>query len=161
MNIIIKTILVGIGATFAMDIWAFILGLFNIKSLDYRLVGRWIGNIPNGKFFHKSIVNVSPIKNELILGWFSHYLIGICFAFLLLFIYGKTWFDKPTLIPALVIGIVTIVAPFFLMQPALGLGIAGSNFPEPNTLRLKSFMAHFIYGIGFYLSVLLINYVKK
>ncbi len=42
MEIIIKTVLVGIGATLMMDIWAFMLRCFHIKSLDYRFVGRWM-----------------------------------------------------------------------------------------------------------------------
>jgi hypothetical protein len=161
MHIIIKTLLVGIGATFAMDIWSFILKLFKISSLDYRFVGRWIGNIPNGQFFHKGIMNSPAIKHELIIGWVSHYLIGISFAYMLLFIYGKGWFAKPMLFPALVIGIATIVAPFFLMQPAFGLGIAGANVPEPDILRLKSFMAHVIYGIGLYISAIAVNIIFK
>ncbi len=159
MHIIIKTILVGVGATFAMDIWSFILSVFNIKSLDYRFVGRWIGNMPNGQFFHKNISNSAPIKSELIIGWAAHYSIGICFAFLMLAIYGKSWFEKPYLFPALVIGITTIIAPFYLMQPAFGFGLAGANFPEPNSVRLKSFMAHLVYGIGLYATVVLINFL--
>lgn len=161
MHIIIKTVLVGVGATFAMDIWSYILSLFKVKSLDYRFVGRWIGNIPKGQLFHKSIMGVPPVKNELIIGWASHYLIGISFAFLMLFIYGKSWFEKPMLFPALVIGIATIAAPFFLMQPAFGLGIAGSNVAEPNLLRLKSFMAHLIYGIGLFISAKCIHLIFK
>jgi len=153
--------MVGIGATFAMDIWAFILNLFHIKSLNYRWVGRWIGNIANGQFYHKNIINASPVKNELLIGWSSHYLIGISFSFLLLLVYGKNWFDKPILLPAILIGIATIIAPFLFMQPAFGLGIAGTNLPKPYILQLKSFMAHFIYGIGLYLTILLINYIKK
>ncbi len=160
MYIIVKIVLVGIGATFAMDIWSFFLGLLNIKSLDYRLVGRWIANIPNGQFIHKSIMNVPPVKKELMIGWVSHYIIGISFAFFIVLIYGKDWFDHPRLYPALVIGILTLAAPFFLMQPAFGLGIAGSNIPETNILRLKSFMAHFIYGVGLYLSALLVKYAS-
>ena len=49
--IILKTLAVGIGATLAIDIWVSILKLVNIKSLDYRYVGRWIGNFPKGKIF--------------------------------------------------------------------------------------------------------------
>ncbi|WP_257670768.1 DUF2938 domain-containing protein [Parapedobacter tibetensis] len=161
MNIIVNTILVGIGATLTMDIYALILKLFGIKSLDYRLVGRWIGHFPEGKFFHNKIMDAPPVQNEQIIGWIAHYSIGITFAFLLVFIYGKNWLDKPTLIPALIIGIVTIVAPFFLMQPAFGFGIAGSNLPNPGRVMLMSFIIHCIFGIGLYLSTLLLNQIIK
>lgn len=158
MNVIIKAILIGAGATVAMDIWSYILSLFNITSLDYRFVGRWIGNFPSGTFYHDKIMSAPKVKNEWVIGITSHYLIGITFAFLLWGVYGKPWFDKPEFLPAVLIGIVTIVAPFFLMQPAFGLGVAGAKVPEPNILRLKSFMAHLIYGIGLYLTAVLINY---
>lgn len=160
METFVKTILIGIGATFTMDIWAFLLKIiFNIKSLNYQFVGRWIGHFPKGKFFHESITNAQPIANELIIGWLAHYLIGITFAVLLVSIYGNTWLENPTFFPALLIGIVTIVAPFFIMQPCLGIGIAASNLPDPNMARFKSLLTHSIYGIGLYLSALFLNYI--
>lgn len=157
MNIILKVFITGIGATFAMDIWGYILSLFNIKSLNYAFVGRWVGHLFNGQFSHDKIMNTTPIKNELLIGWISHYAIGVTFAFLMFAIYGKGWFDRPSLFPALVIGLATLAAPFFIMQPAFGFGIACSNLPDPDTIRLKSFMTHLIYGIGLYGMALLVN----
>jgi|GEM_PF-178405 len=113
MEIIIKTILVGVGATIVMDIWAFILKLFNIKSLDYRFVGRWIGHFANGKFTHDKIFDSKPIQNEIFIGWLAHYLIGITFSILLVVIFGVEWLNHPTVFPALFVGLFTIVAPFF------------------------------------------------
>lgn len=157
MDTIMKTILTGIGATLSLDLWAFLLRLFNIKSLDYRFVGRWLGHLPKGKFFHKNIVTTPPIKNEVLIGWTAHYLIGISFACLLVLLYGKSWLDKPTFYPAFFIGIVTIIAPFLVMQPAFGFGIASSKLPHSNLLRLKSLLTHSVYGIGLYLTALLLT----
>lgn len=160
MNTIIKIILIGIGATATMDIYAFILKQFGINGLDYRFLGRWIGHIFKGKFFHNKIFDAPIIKNEQIIGQFTHYFIGIAFAFLLVILFGKKWVESPSLFPALVIGILTMVAPFFLMQPAFGFGIAGANLPDPNKARLMSLIIHSIYGIGLFLSALLINKIK-
>lgn len=160
MNII-KILIVGIGATFAMDIWSYILNLFGITSLDYKFVGRWIGNIPKGRFFHNKIMDTSPIPNEQLLGWVLHYLIGIAFTFLLFMIYGKNWFEKPVIMPAILIGIVTVIAPFFIMQPAFGFGVASSKLPYPNIIRFKSFMAHLIYGLGLYGTAVLFDIIEK
>ena len=159
MNLVIKTLLVGIGATLAMDIWNYILSLFKIKSLDYRFVGRWVGNLTKGKFTHNKIFNTPPFSNELLIGWITHYLIGITFVFLLVWIYGKEWIEHPTFMPAIIIGMATIIAPFFLMQPSFGFGIAGSKLPDPNTARFKSLIIHFVYGLGIYLSALCLNKV--
>jgi energy-converting hydrogenase Eha subunit B len=155
MITILKIILIGIGATFLVDIWAFTLNIFKIKSLDYRYVGRWIANFPQGKFFHKNIMNTPPVKGEIILGWTAHYLIGITFAFLLIVFYGETWLAKPTIFPAIIIGIVTVVSPLFIMQPAFGFGIASSKLSNPNMRRFKSLLTHLVYGVGLYLSALM------
>ncbi|ETN96581.1 DUF2938 domain-containing protein [Zhouia amylolytica] len=157
MNAIAQTILIGIGATLTMDLYSLVLKAFGIKTLNYRYVGRWIGHFPKGNFFHTKIIDTPAIVGEQIIGWAAHYLIGITFAFLLVTTNGKKWIETPTLFPALVIGIITIIAPFCIMQPAFGFGIAGSNLPDPNTARLMSFLTHSIYGIGLFLSALILK----
>lgn len=160
MNTIIKTLFIGIGATVTMDIYAFILRLFGINGLDYRFLGRWIGHLFNGKFFHNKIFDSPVIKNEQIIGQFAHYAIGIAFAFMLLLMFGKKWVESPSLFPALAIGLLTMAAPFFLMQPAFGFGVAGANLLAPNKARLMSLIIHCVYGVGLFISALIINKVK-
>lgn len=157
--IILKIMAIGIGATLAIDLWVSVLKLFKIKSLDYRYVGRWIGNFPKGKFLHNKIQDTPPIPRELIIGWAVHYLIGITFAFILIVVYGINWLDEPSFFPAIIIGLMTAVGPFFIMQPAFGLGIASSKLPNPNLLRLKSLGTHLMYGIGLYVSAVLLNVI--
>lgn len=157
MNILLKIITIGIGATLILDIWNYLLGLFNIKSLDYRFVGRWIGNFVNGKFYHSNIMTTSPVQNELFIGWTAHYLIGISFSFVLIMVFGNGWLEKPLLVPAILIGLATVIAPLFIMQPALGFGIASSNLPNPIIRVLKSIITHLVFGTGLYLSAMLIN----
>ena len=159
MDIIIKTILIGVGATLLMDVWAQILKIFYIKSLDYRFVGRWIGYFFKGKYNHHKIFDSKPIKDEKLIGWIAHYSIGIVFAFLLIIIYGKSWLIKPTLFPALVVGVLTIIAPFCIMQPAFGLGFASSKLPNANILRFRSLLTHLVFGLGLYLSALTLNLI--
>lgn len=157
MNILLKIITIGIGATLILDIWNYLLGLFNIKSLDYRFVGRWIGNFVNGKFYHSNIMTTSPVQNELFIGWTAHYLIGISFSFVLIIVFGNGWLEKPLLVPAILIGLATVIAPLFIMQPALGFGIASSNLPNPIIRVLKSIITHLVFGTGLYLSAMLVN----
>ena len=157
MNILLKIITIGIGATLILDLWNYLLGLFNIKSLDYRFVGRWIGNFLNGKFYHSNIMITPPVQNELFMGWTAHYLIGISFSFVLIMVFGNEWLEKPLLVPAILIGLATVIAPLLIMQPALGFGIASSKLPNPIVRVLKSIITHLVYGTGLYLSALLIN----
>ncbi|PHM61539.1 DUF2938 domain-containing protein [Xenorhabdus ishibashii] len=160
LEFIVYSVLIGAGATVVMDLWAvFIKWCFGIPSLNYSMVGRWIGHIPRGKFIHTTILQAEPVKGETGIGWFAHYLIGIIFAGVLLLIYGVDWAKNPTFLPALIIGIVTVVAPFFIMQPGMGMGIAASKTPAPNTARLRSLMAHTSYGVGLYLAALFFSYL--
>ncbi len=157
MNILLKISAIGIGATLILDFWNYLLSLFDIKSLDYRFIGRWIGNFVNGKFYHSNIMKAPPVKNELFIGWAAHYLIGISFSFVLIILYGNEWLEKPLLVPAIIIGLATVIAPLFIMQPALGFGIASSNLPKPIIRVFKSIITHLVYGTGLYLSALLVN----
>jgi len=57
-------------------------------------------------------------------------------------------------VPALVVGLGTIVAPWFVMQPAMGAGIAASRTPNPTASRLRNLGAPTVYGVGLYVSAL-------
>ena len=41
-----RSILIGVGATLTMDLWAAVLRRFGVPSLNFALLGRWIGHIP-------------------------------------------------------------------------------------------------------------------
>lgn len=60
------------------------------------------------------------------------------------------------LMPALLFGLVTVLMPFLLMQPALGLGIAAANSSNPAKARLHSLLTHLIFGLGLYLAARLL-----
>lgn len=90
-------------------------------------------------------------------GMFAHYAIGVLFAFAFIVLMGIQWLESPTLLPALIFGILMIAAPFFLMQPAMGLGTAASKTANPAQARFRSLMNHTAFGIGLYLFGLLAN----
>lgn len=144
------SIFIGVGATIFMDLYAlFIKTAFKIPSLDYALVGRWIGHFKQGVFAHKNIEHAKKITGERALGWMAHYLIDISFALLLLLICGLDWLYQPTFLVCINVGVATTAAPWFMMQPAFGFGIAASKTPKPFTARLRSLQAHAIYGLDY------------
>jgi hypothetical protein len=149
---IASAVLIGVGATFLIDLWALLLRrVFSIRSLDYCMLGRWALHIPRGVIVHRAIAETPRKRYECPIGWTTHYLIGTGLAFVFLEIVSTNWLDRPTLIPALLFGIATVVIPFFTLQPSLGLGIASSKTPHPNKARLKSLMTHVVFGVGLYL----------
>lgn len=144
-------VLVGAGATAVMDIWAIARKqLFGIPSLDYALVGRWLVYLTRGRFRHASIGASPPVKGERAIGWAAHYAIGMAFAAVLLAIWGLEWIRHPTPGPALIVGIASVAAPFLVMQPGMGAGIAASRTPRPNVARFHSLVTHGVFGLGLY-----------
>ena len=159
---ILDAILIGLGATLIIDLWAlFLKRAFSVRSLDYCLLGRWVLYIPQGKIVHAQIGATLAKPHECRVGWTTHYLIGTAFALLFVLLASESWLAHPTLLPALAFGIATVVVPFFTMQPSFGLGIAASKTPHPNKARLKSLMTHTVFGVGLYLSAILLSRVVR
>ena len=151
MDYLICTLLIGAGATIAMDLWAIIRQrVLGIPPPNYGLVGRWLGHMARGRFRHDSIAASPSVSGEHVMGWTAHYLIGIAFAALLLGTQGLAWVQHPTIGPALMVGIGTVAAPFLLMQPGMGAGIAASRTPRPAAARLQSLITHSVFGLGLY-----------
>lgn len=144
-------VFIGVGATL-IDLWALVRRrFFGIPSLDLKLPGHWFGHMLRGRFVHDTIAKADPVRGEAIIGLATPYGIGCVFAALLLAC-GLDWAHRPTPIPPLIVGLGTVVGPFFLMQPCLGAGIAGSRTPNPNLTRIRSVLTHVVYGVGLYVS---------
>lgn len=157
VTILLHITAIGIGATLLMDGWAVLRKhLLGVPALDYALVGRWIGHMPLGRFRHAAIGKAAPIAGERPLGWAIHYLTGIVFALAFVLLMGTQWLCQPSLQAALLFGVVTVLLPFLLMQPAFGLGVAAARTATPAKARLHSLMTHGIFGLGLYLSALLL-----
>ena len=154
----ISAILIGLGATLTTDLWAlFLKRAFKIAAPNYCLVGRWLRYMPEGIFKHSNIASASQKSAECVVGWIAHYLIGITFAITFVALADNNWPQHPTLIPAIVFGVGTVLMPFFIMQPSFGLGFAASKTPNPTQARLRSLMNHTSFGLGLYLFALLVN----
>ena len=155
---LISAILIGLGATLTTDIWALFLNrAFKIPAPNYCLVGRWLRYMPEGTFTHSNIASAPQKSAECTVGWIAHYMIGITFAIAFVVLAGNNWLQHPTLIPAIIFGVVTVLMPFFIMQPSFGLGLAASKTSNPAQARLRSLMNHIAFGVGLYLFGLLVN----
>jgi hypothetical protein len=161
IELAVRGALIGAGGAALMDVWAWLARrAFNVQGLDYALLGRWIGHFPRGRFFHVRIADAEPVRGERPLGWLAHYTIGVTFAVLLLAIVGLDWARSPTIAPPMLIGLGTIVAPWFVMQPGMGLGVAASRSPRPGAARVRNLVTHAVYGIGLYASAVALAAVR-
>jgi hypothetical protein len=143
---------VGAGATLVMDAYALVLRRLRVPMLDMALIGRWAGHVARGTWFHAAIAKAPPVPGERALGWLVHYAVGVAFAALLVAVAGTGWLHAPRLGPALAVGVATVLAPWLVMQPAMGAGIASARTPTPWKNRLRSLANHAVFGAGLYLA---------
>lgn len=153
MEYLVSVVLTGMGATAVMDIWIVVrTRLFGIPALDYGLVGRWFAYLPQGRFHHDSIAASAPVHGERAIGWTVHYLTGMAFAAVLPAVWGLEWIRHPSIGPALLVGLGSVVAPFFLLQPGMGAGVAAGRTPRPAAARIQTLITHGVFGLGLYVS---------
>lgn len=157
MSELVRMVLIGVGATLVMDIWSLIQQRMGVATLNYALVGRWAGHVCRGRFAHPAIGKAQPIVGERALGWVIHYAVGVVFAALLVGIAGAAWMASPRWLPALAVGVATVIVPWCIMQPAMGAGFASSRTPTPWANRMRSVVTHAVFGLGLYVAALALN----
>ncbi|MEJ0085034.1 MAG: DUF2938 domain-containing protein [Pseudomonadota bacterium] len=156
MTLLTITVFLGLFATALTDLWALARKrALGIAAPDFGLVGRWMAHLARGRFRHERIAATAPVRGERLIGWTAHYLIGVAFAALLPALWGVQWLEHPALAPALIVGVATLAAPFLLMQPGMGAGIAASRTPRPTVARFHSIVTHTVFGLGLYASALI------
>jgi hypothetical protein len=158
MDLAIQGVLLGVIATIGMDIWAAVVkhGL-RLPTADWAMVGRWFGHMPRGVFIHHPVSASAPIPNELVIGWIGHYLTGVVYGLAYLYIASVFLPGGPSLNSALIFGLITVVAPWFIMQPAMGAGVLASKTPRPGMMRMINLSMHAVFGVSLYLAWLLIQ----
>ncbi len=154
-NAAIEILTVGIVATLATDLWQRLLkAIAGLPPASWGLVGRWVAWFPRGVFVHRPITATPSVRGEVAIGWAFHYAIGIAYAALYLAIMRLGLGSGPTLISALAFAIALLVAPWFVLQPALGLGFMASRMPHPGAVRAINVSVHTVFGLGLYLGAL-------
>ena len=155
----VSIVLIGVGATLTFDLWGlFIKQTFRVPPSSICLVGRWIRYMPDGVFRHANIGATARKRAECQVGWMAHYLIGIIFAGVFAAIVGDPWLQSPMPIPAIIFGVITVLAPFFIIQPLFGFGVAASRTANPMQARARSVMNHVAFGVGLYIFGWLVNW---
>lgn len=158
LEVIGRSLAIGIGATALLDLWAIFLNrAFGTPLANWAMVGRWFAHLPRGRFMHDTIADTPPVSNELAIGWIMHYLIGALFAAIVIMIWGLDWARNPTLLPALIVGVVTVGCGWFILQPGMGFGLAASKRPNANQVRLIGLINHVVFGLSLWLAALLMR----
>jgi len=158
VEFLFRAMSIGIIATLAIDIWAFIAKRYlRLPTASWDQVGRWVGHIFRGRLRHEAISKSPPIGNELSIGWAVHYLTGIAYGMAYLFIVQVLLHREPSLLSALAFGLATLVAPWLVMQPAMGAGVFARRTPHPRRTRLVNLSMHAMFGVALYAGWILIR----
>jgi hypothetical protein len=107
-------------------------------------LGRWAAYMLRGQFTHGDIRDTPPVRGEVIIGVFCHYVIGTVLTLGYLVILQAAQL-VPTITTGLAYGLSTTIFPWFLMFPALGAGWLGGRVPH---LTRTAIWNHTWYGIG-------------
>jgi hypothetical protein len=159
-DVLFRAMLVGVGGTVVLDLWAeFLARVMGVPATNWAMVGRWLGNMPRGRFVQRSMTNAEPVNGELAVGWVAHYVIGTLYGVVLFAVLGAGWIAQPTLLPPMILAWVLLVAPYCIMMPSMGAGIAGAKTPKPNVTRLRALVAHSVFGLGMYATALALTRV--
>jgi hypothetical protein len=138
-------------ATAAADVWQQALGRqAGLPTANWRMIGRWVGWMPRGVFVHRPITAARRVPGEQAIGWAFHYGVGVAYAGLYVAILRGAAVAGPTLASALVFAAATLVAPWLVMQPALGAGVLARNLPNRQAVRIVTATTHLAFGIGLY-----------
>ena len=128
-----QVIFMGIVTNLVIDIWAVILStILKLPTTNWSMVGRWCAHLRTGQFIHRPISQSKPVKSEQTIGWLFHYIIGIGYAYLYVILMVFIVSNDPFLISAIIYGLVTLIVPWLVLQPALGLGLFARLADKPN-----------------------------
>jgi hypothetical protein len=158
LDFLSRALLLGIFATALLDLWAVLLNrLFGFGLPNWAMVGRWVAHLPSGRLVHDDIGEAPPVNGELKIGWVFHYAVGILFAMITLLIGGADWAVSPTLPLPIFVGIVTVGCGWFILQPALGAGVAASRKPDANRIRVLNILGHIVFGLGLWMAAIVVR----
>ncbi|MDH5377170.1 MAG: DUF2938 domain-containing protein [Gammaproteobacteria bacterium] len=146
-------LLMGIIATAILDLSVLGLKMMGASTTNWALVGRWVVFVSRGQFgaIANGNGNGTKVRFELVYGWLFHYIVGVIYS--LLFLLICQGFSLPvSLGGALGFGILTVLAPWLILQPGLGLGLFAANTPKPAKTRLLNLTIHSIFGFSLFIA---------
>jgi len=149
MDLVIAAFVIGVIGTAVMDLGNLLFSRFGATSrVDLRILGRMARGWARGRFRYTGPGEMEETENEAILGFLTHYGIGVGLA--IPYLLGWELIVGGSASPsfAVIYGVGTTVASWFLVYPSMGLGLLGLKSPEGWKAAYSSLANHIFYGIG-------------
>jgi len=157
MELFIYAYISGLVGSIFMDITESYMAKKGISSgVTLEDIGRWFLAMTKGKFIHKEIKALSPMKHEIMAGKVFHYILaggGIALLYPLFLMLFNIPIETNHLFYGMIFGFLTNIFPWLWMMPSFGWGVAGlRRSPNANTI-LAPTLSHVVYGLGLGLSM--------
>lgn len=154
--LLVQYLVTGIIGTVVLDLWQLLYRrLTGLPPTSWAMIGRWVGHFRDGQFVQQDIGKAAPVRNEAILGWVVHYVVGIGYAVAYL-VLTRLLGTEPSLVSAVLFGAISVSVTWFLIEPILGAGVMAANVPDEvrAKVRIQDFTSHLSIGLGIYLGAL-------
>ncbi len=117
---LISIFVAGVFSCIILDILGYLLKLAGIPEPSWSIVGRWTYYmLRNLTFYNPGIAEMPKFKNELLLGWFFHYYISICWAIIYYFFFIFLG-NEMNYYTGLIFGALTTLAPLIIVDDGAG-----------------------------------------
>ena len=152
--ILFQGIISGLFATFIFDLFQSSLNYaYGIEKPKWNLLGRYFLGYKESKFIRKTLIDDEELDNELLWGYFFHYLIGIIYGIVFV-ILNFLLFDYPSILLAYIFGFSTVLGGWcFLMPFAYNLGFFASKSELRAYILVQNLIAHFVFGTGLFIGL--------
>ena len=149
MNFIVTGAAAGVLGTMAMDSLNHLFARTGmLLKIDMAMIGRMSAGWARGRFCYRQPEEMEPVAHEKLLGYITHYAIGVGLAFIYVLGWSLLVGGPASPVWALVYGVATTVASLFVVYPSMGLGVCGRRSPEGARAPLSPLANHLFFGIG-------------
>lgn len=157
-DLLLFTVLVGLGSTIALDIWVTLLEkTIGSRATKWGMVGRWLTGLPHGQFILDGSNTSPPSGGEKALGWAFHYAAGFAYALLIPLVFGFGVVTQPTVMPFVVIGLLaSTMTGLVILFPGMGGGFFASKLPNRGMTILYLIVAHSVFAAAQYGTALIL-----
>jgi hypothetical protein len=157
MDLVVQAIVIGVLGTVAMDALNHLVSRTGmISKIDVGMIGRMSAGWARGRFRYDGPEEMAPVDHEKLLGFATHYAIGIALALVFVIGWDLLVGGPASALWALVYGVATTVASWFFVYPSMGLGPCGMQSPDPIKNPLSSLANHLFFGLGMAVAVMLV-----
>lgn len=115
--------------------------------VNWSVTGRWFLMVLGGQPYVPDIGAAPSLPNELLAGHLAYYTIAVVFAGVYLTLL-KLMRREPTLWNGLLFGWVTMVFPFLVQMPLMGMGVLASAAATPGLIIGRTLVHHSSFGLG-------------